>query len=345
MSSQTITAASGAPSAPQSATELPASESVAAPSQAKHRSVTRTRWYIVLGFMSPFIIGFGLFVLYPVVMVFYYSFTNFKQGSLLPVHFVGLQNYASLLTGSASQTFWISIKNTLWMVVVLVPAETIWAILTATLINTFKRSAKIYRTILFLPAMAPVVAGTLSWIIMMNPAGPVNQFLARIGIHGPLWFGDPNWTKPTLVMMTLWMIGNLMVIFSAALLDVPKSLYEAAEMDGAGVIQRFISVTLPSITPVIFFAVVTEVIYTFQYFTQAYVVSTAGHANLQSSTLLGYPQNSLFFYTTGIYQQGFNFFKTNVASAMAVLLFIVIFLITLIFIRGSRNLIYYQGEN
>jgi len=294
--------------------------------------------------MSPFIIGFGLFVLYPVIMVFYYSFTNFKQGSLLPVHFVGLQNYINLLNGTSTQTFGISIKNTLWMVVVLVPVETIWAILTATLINAFKRASKIYRTILFLPTMAPVVAGTLSWIIMMNPVGPVNQFLARIGIHGPLWFGNPSWVKPTLVMMAAWMIGNLMVIFSAALLDVPKSLYEAAEMDGAGAIQRFFSVTLPSLTPVLFFAVVTEVIFTLQYFTQAYVVATTGHANQQVSTMLGYPQNSTFFYTTGIFQQGFEFFKTNVASAMAVLLFIVTFLITLVFIRGSRNIIYYEGS-
>ncbi|MCL2464961.1 MAG: sugar ABC transporter permease, partial [Micrococcales bacterium] len=128
------------------------------------------------------------------------------------------------------------------------------------------------------------------------------------------------------------------------MLDVPKTLYEAAEIDGAGMFQRFFHVTLPSISPVIYFSVITGVIFTFQYFTQAFVISTSNHANLQSSLLLGYPQNSLFFYTTGIYQQGFNFFKTNTASAMAVLLFFVILIITAVFIRVSRSLIYYQGE-
>jgi multiple sugar transport system permease protein len=326
-----------------------ASQSIATVSGARvtaprRRSVAKSRWYVVAGFMSLFIVGFGVFTLYPMIMVFYYSLTNFKQGSKLPVHFVGLQNYISLFNGSAAGTFGISIKNTLWMVVVLVPAQTIWAMLLAALINAYKRSAKVYRTIFYLPAMAPVVAASLSWIVMLNPTGPVNRALAHLGIHGPLWFGSPAWTKPTLTLMAMWMIGNTMVIFSAALLDVPKSLYEAASIDGAGAIQRFYHVTLPSISPVIYFSVITGVIFTFQYFTQAFVVSTSNNANLQASNRLGYPQNSLFFYTTGIYQQGFNFFKTNTASAMAVLLFFVILLITAIFIRASRSLIYYRGE-
>jgi len=311
----------------------------------RRRNATRTRWYVVAGFMALFIIGFSVFTLYPMIMVFYYSLTNFKQGSLNPVHFVGLQNYVQLMNGSAGQIFWKSVRNTLWMVVVLVPCETIWAMLTASLINSFKRSTSAYRAILYLPAMAPVVAASLSWLVMLNPAGPINKLLDHMGVSGPLWFGDPSWSKPTLTMMAMWMIGNMMVIFSAALLDVPKSLYEAAEIDGAGPIQRFVSVTLPSISPVIYFSVITEVIFTFQYFTQAFVISTANHANQQTSNVLGQPQNSLYFYTTGIYQQGFNFFKTNTASALAVLLFIVILGITAVFIKVSRNLIYYQGEN
>jgi len=316
------------------------------PQKPKRRhSVSSTRWYIVVGFMSLFIIGFTLFTIYPVIMVFYYSFTNFKQGSLLAVHFVGFQNYAQLLSGSAGQTFWISIRNTVWMVLVLVPAETLWGMLMAALINTYKRSAKIYRTIFYLPAMAPVVAAALSWIVMLNPAGPINKLLEFFHIQGPLWFGDPSWTKPTLTLMAMWMIGNTMVIFSAAMLDVPRSLYEAAEIDGAGRVQKFITVTLPSISPVIFFSVITGVIFTFQYFTQAFVVSTSNAQNQQAASRIGYPQNSLYFYTTGIYQQGFNFFKTNTASAMAVLLFIVILLVTMVFIRVSRSMIYYQGES
>jgi len=295
--------------------------------------------------MSPFIVGFCLFTLYPVVMVFYYSFTNFKQGSLRPVHFVGFQNYLDLLNGPAAQTFGISIQNTLWMVIVLVPVETIWAILLAALINAFKRSANVYRTILYLPAMAPVVAAALSWIVMLNPTGPVNQLLSKLGIEGPLWFGDPAWTKPTLTLMAMWMIGNMMVIFSAAMLDVPRSLYEAAEIDGAGPIRRFFSVTIPNISPVIFFSVITEVIFTFQYFTQAFVIATANKANLQTQTTLGGPSNSLFFFTTGIYQEGLQFFATQTASAMAVVMFLATLVVTAIFVRVSRSMIYYQGEN
>ena len=331
MASQTVATRSGALDAPRSG--------------GKRHSVAKTRWYVVLGFMSLFIIGFGVFMAYPMVMVFYYSFTNFKVGNVTQqITFVGFQNYISLFKGSVGQIFWTSVKNTLWMVVVIVPVETIWAMLLASLINSYKRSVKAYRTILYLPAMAPVVAASLSWILMLNPTGPVNRGLAHLGIKGPLWLGDASWTKPTLVLMAMWMIGNTMVIFSAALLDVPKSLYEAAEIDGAGVFQRFFHVTLPSISPVIYFSVITGVIFTFQYFTQAFVIATSNKMNLQTSTTIGGPGNSLFFYTTGIYQQGFNFFKTNTASAMAVLLFFVILLITAIFIRMSRSLIYYQGE-
>ena len=311
----------------------------------RHRHVTSTRWYIVLGFMALFIIGFGVFTLYPMVMVTYYSFTNFKQGSLNPVHFVGFSNYVQLFSGTNSQLFWKSVRNTLWMVVVLVPAQTLWAMVTAALINTYKRSSSVYRAIFYLPAMAPVVAAALSWLVMMNPTGPVNRFLEHLGINAPLWFGDPAWTKPTLTLMAMWMVGNTMVIFSAAMLDVPKSLYEAAEIDGAGPFQRFRAVTLPSISPVIFFSVITGVIFTFQYFTEAFVISTAGHANQQTQNTIGQPGNSLYFYTTGIYQQGFNFFKTGTASALAVLLFIVILAVTAVFIRTSRDLIYYQGED
>jgi len=295
--------------------------------------------------MSLFIIGFGMFTLYPMVMVFFYSFTDFKVGSLNPVHFVGFANYIGLTKSTAGQLFGTAVKNTLWMVVVLVPVETIWAMLTAALINTYKRSVKVYRAIFYLPAMAPVVAAALSWLVMLNPRGPVTTVLERLHIQAPLWLGDPAWTKPTLTLMAMWMIGNTMVIFSAALLDVPKSLYEAAEIDGAGPVQRFFAVTLPAISPVIYFSVITGVIFTMQYFTQAYVISTAGHANQQISSTIGQPQNSLFFYVTSIYKQGFMFFKTYQASAMAVILFLVTLAITAVFVRVSRSLIYYQGEN
>lgn len=311
----------------------------------KRHSGGRTRWWVILAFMSPFVLGFTFFTLYPVLCTLYYSFTNFQAGSLRPIHWVGFQNYAGLFVGFNSQRFWKAVLNTLWMVVIMVPAQTLWALFVGWVVTKVKQGAKVYRTIFYLPTMMPVVACALSFIVMLNPAGSVNHLLSLIGLNGPQWFGDPSWTKPSLVMMRLWMVGNTMVIFSASLLDVPQQQYEAAELDGANGWQKFWNVTIPSISPVIFFSVLTGVIYTFQYFTEAFVVSGASNAQTNNtSRLLGYPQDSLYFYTTGIYEQGFAYFKTGVASAMAWLLFLVIFVVTLVFIRAQRRLVYYSGS-
>jgi len=304
-----------------------------------------TRWWVILAFMSPFVIGFSVFVAYPVVRTLLYSFTNFHAGSLRPVNWVGFQNYALIFTGLNSQRFWTAVRNTLWLVLIMVPLQTVWALAVGWVVTKVKHGAKIYRTIFFLPAMMPVVACAVAFIVMLNPTGVVDHLLSLIGVSGPHWFGDPGWAKPSLVMMRLWMVGNTMVIFSASLLDVPQQQYEAAELDGANGFQKFIHVTIPSISPVIFFSVLTGVIYTFQYFTEAYVVSTTSNPVMGITTsLLGYPQDSLYFYTTGIYEQGFAYFKTGVASAMAWLLFLVIFAVTLVFIRAQRRLVYYSGS-
>ena len=306
----------------------------------------RARWWVVLAFMSPFVIGFAMFTFYPVVTTLYYSFTNFQVGSRRPVNWVGFQNYANLFVGVNSSRYWKAVTNTIWMVLVMVPFQTVWALLVGWVVTKIKHGAKIYRTIYYLPAMMPVVACALAFIVMLNPAGSVDHILSLIGLNGPEWFGDPTWAKPSLVLMRLWMVGNTMVIFSASLLDVPQQLYEAAELDGANGWNKFWHVTIHSISPVIFFAILTGVIYTFQYFTEAFVVSAASNAATTTSTsLLGNPQDSLYFYTTGIYEQGFSYFKTGVASAMAWLLFMVIFAITLIFIRAQRRLVYYSGSN
>ncbi len=311
----------------------------------RHRGI-RARWWVVLAFMSPFVIGFSVFTLYPVLTTMVYSFTNFQAGSLRRVSWVGFQNYTNLFVGPNASRFWVAVGNTMWMVVVMVPCQTIWALFVGWIVTRMKHGAKIYRTLYYLPAMMPVVAGALAFLVMLNPAGSVNALLSAIGLPEPQWFGDPAWAKPSLVLMRLWMVGNTMVIFSASLLDVPVQLYEAADLDGANGWQKFWHVTLPSISPVIFFSVLTGVIYTFQYFTEAFVVSGASNsATVWSSHLLGYPQDSLYFYTTGIYEQGFNYFKTGVASAMAWLLFLVIFVVTLVFIRAQRRLVYYSGSN
>jgi multiple sugar transport system permease protein len=307
----------------------------------RRRRPSKTRWWVVLLFLSPFVIGLATFVLYPVVATLYYSLTNFQAGSYRPVRFVGLNNYRTLFT--RSDDFWLSVRNTLWMVVVMVPVRTVWAMLTAWVITRVKRGRSVYRTLYFLPSMVPVVAGALSFIVLLNPVGPLNKLLGLFGIDGPGWFSDPAWSKPSLVLMALWVSGNTMVIFSAAMLDVPRELYEAADLDGAGTFRKFRSITLPAISPVIYFSLLTGLIYTFQYFTEAFVVSGSSNVESSSNQLLGYPANSLLFYSTELYRQGFSYFKTGYASAMAWLLFLVIFAVTVVFIRASRRFVHYSG--
>jgi len=307
----------------------------------RHRDPSRARWWVVLAFMSPFLIGLALFVIYPVCATLYYSFTNFQAGSYLPVKWVGFRNYTTLFT--ASDTFWVAVRNTLWMVIIMVPLQTLWAMFVAWVALRVRRGRGFYRSLYFLPATVPVVAAALSFIVMLNPVGPVNHVLALFGIPGPGWFGDAAWSKPSLVLMALWACGEVMIIFSAAMLDVPRELYEAGDIDGVNTWQRFRHITLPAISPVIFFSLLTGMIYTFQYFTEAFVAS--GSANVEASTdeRIGYPQQSLLFYTTDLYQQGFIYFKTGYASAMAWLLFLVILACTLVFIRFARRWVYYAG--
>jgi multiple sugar transport system permease protein len=307
----------------------------------RRRRASRTPWWVVVAFLSPFLVGLALFVVYPVFATLYYSFTNYQAGSYLPTQWVGLQNYRDLFTQST--VFWEAVRNTLWMVAIMVPLQTLWAIFTAWILTRIKRGAVVYRTVFFLPAMVPIVATALAFIVMLNPVGPLNSILGHVGITGPGWFSDAAWAKPSLVLMALWTVGNVMILFLAAMLDVPVTLYEAAEIDGASPWQKFWHITLPGISPVIFFSLLTGMIYTFQYFTEAFVASGSANPILSSNQSIGYPQDSLLFYTTEIYRQGFQYFKTGYASAMAWLLFLVIFICTVIFIRGSKRWVYYAG--
>ena len=297
----------------------------------RQRSAARTSPLLVALFVSPFVLGLLIFGVYPIGATVYYSFTDFRSGSYRPVHGVGWSNYADLMT--SSDAFWVSVRNTLWMVVVLVPLRTGFALFAAWVLTRMRRGAAVYRTIFFVPSMVPVVASALSFIVMLNPGGPVNSLLAHVGVTGPGWFTDPGWAKPSLVLMAMWACGDTMVIFSAAMLDVPRDLLEAAELDGAGAGRRFWHVTLPALRPVLLFSTLTGVIYTFQYFTEAFVASGSANGLNSGNQSLGYPQQSLLFYTTDIYRQGFVYFKTGYASAEAVLLFLVIFAATLVFLR------------
>src|SRR2546430_2331315 len=193
----------------------------------------------------------------------------------------------------------------------MVPTQILFGLGTGMLLVAMKRGAAIYRTIFYLPALVPPVAGTLAFVYVLKPGtGPVNTLLAKIGIEGPLWFNDPDWAKPSLALLAVWGIGNTMVIFLAALLDVPVSLLEAAALDGANAWQRFRHVTLPTLSPVIVFSTITGIIATLQYFTQAAVAASAAsgqavNAGASVSATFGYPQGSTFTYPLWLYMKGF----------------------------------------
>jgi multiple sugar transport system permease protein len=292
----------------------------------------------VLLFMSPWIVGFTVLILYPMIASLYYSFTHYDL--LSTPHWIGLANYRFMFT--KDPFFWLSVRNTIWIIVVGVPLQIAFAIATATLLTRPRKGIKGYRTTYFLPSMAPPVAAALGFVYLFNPAfGPVNQILSRLGVKNPpLWFLSPSTSKWGLVILGLWGIGDAMIIFLAGLLDVPRQLYEAADIEGARAWQKFRFVTLPMITPVIFFTLVTGIIYGFQYFTQAYVTATTSAAD---PTSLGYPEGSLLFYSTYLYQQGFSYFKMGYASALAWVLFLITMVCTLVLIRTSNRWVHYQG--
>ena len=298
----------------------------------------------VLAFMSPWLLGFTIFFGYPLVMTAYYSFTHYDL--LSSPKWIGLANYRYLFSGDP--IIRTAVSNTLWIIAVAVPLNAIFAFGVAVMLSRARRGIGFFRTVFYLPALVPPVAATLGFVYLLNPGtGPVNNLLRHLGLPDPLWFDSPTWAKPSLVLLGLWGIGNLMIIFLAAVIDVPKHLYESAELDGAGGWQSMRWVTLPTISPVILFAIVIGVIEGLQYFTQAYVASTIAAGSAASATeganSLGYPLYSTMFYPVLLYQQGFRYFNMGYASAMAMLLLAVAFAVTVIIVRNSRRWVHYQA--
>jgi multiple sugar transport system permease protein len=320
----------------------------AVPTLDRRRARRRAAWRrrrLVLLLMAPWLIGFSVFFGYPLVMSVYLSFTHYDL--LSSPKWIGWANYKYLFNddpqvGSA-------VRNTLWIIGVMVPLQVIFAFGVAMMLARARQGVGFFRTIFYLPALAPPVAATLSFVYILNPAtGPVHIILKHFGTDGPLWFQSPGWSKPSLVLLGLWGVGNIMIIFLAAILDVPRHLYESAELDGAGPLQRLRWVTLPTISPVILFSVVIGVIAGLQYFTQAYVAANvaagqASQAGDQTVNNLGYPESSTLFYPVLLYQHGFKFFNMGYASALSVLLLIVAFTITVLIIRNSRRWVHYAG--
>ncbi|GGM44111.1 sugar ABC transporter permease [Longimycelium tulufanense] len=292
----------------------------------------------VLAFVAPAIIGFLVFFGYPLLATIFFSFT--RADGLNPPVWVGLRNYVHLFVNDpVGRT---AALNTLWLALVLTLLRVVFALGTASVLVRVRTGVGFFRTLFYLPSLAPPVAATLAFVFLFNPGtGPVNTALRWLGVDSPPgWFTDPTWAKPSLTLLMLWVSGELMIIMLAALLDVPVELHEAAALDGAGPLRRFWHVTLPSISPVLLFGVVNSVILALQFFTQAMVASAvaAGSADVVgNSKTLGYPGNATMTFPIWLYQQGFRQFNMGYAAAMCVLLFLVSFAGTAVLIRQMRN--------
>lgn len=292
---------------------------------------TRRNFWLGMAFLSPWLIGFLLFTLYPMGMSLVYSFTEYHPRAALVWN--NFQNYTNMFS---DKLFWISLKNTLYMVAIGVPVTLLASFLCAVLLNLKVRGQSIYRVIYFLPSIVPTVASTLLWLWILNPqAGVMNTLLGYIGIQGPNWLNNPAWSKPSLILLGLWGMGGTIVIYLSGLQDVPTSLLEAAELDGASWFQRLRYITIPMVSPITLFNLITGMIGMFQYFAQAFIFrGTAG---------LGSPLNSTLFYSVYLYQQGFKYLDFGYASAMAWILFFIILGSTILMLKASDRFTYYAG--
>jgi multiple sugar transport system permease protein len=302
---------------------------------------TRSRRDLVrnLAFLSPWLIGTGLFFIYPLVSTVYFSFTHY-DGFTSPV-WTGLDNWRYVFRDYPF--FWPALRNTVWLVVVMVALRVVFGLSLGLLVTKVKTGAGALRTLFYLPYLAPPVAATMAFAFLLNPGtGPVNVILGKLGLPQPGWFNDPAWSKPALTLLALWGIGDLMVIFMAALLDVPVHQYEAAELDGAGAWQRFRYITLPNISPIVIFAVVTGVIQTMQYYTQPLVAGKVASGVIGGSGQQfepGYPDKSTLTLPQLVYNLGFQRFDTGSACVIARVLFVLSMLFTVVLMRRSSGLL------
>jgi multiple sugar transport system permease protein len=299
--------------------------------QKRRKAALRT-----LAFLSPWIIGFGVFFAYPLLSTAYFSFMHYN--GINPPTWVGAKNWTYVFTNYPF--FWPALRNTLWLVVVMVTLRVVFGLGIGLLITKIKTGAGFFRTAFYLPYLAPPVAATMAFVFLLNPGtGPVNHLLGAVGLPTPGWFTDPQWSKPALTMLAVWGIGDLMVIFMAALLDVPKEQYEAAELDGAGAWHRFRFVTLPNISPIVMFAVVTGVIQTMQYYTQPLVagkVASGIIGNSGQQVEPGYPDKSTLTLPQLVYERGFQRFDYGSACVIALVLFVLAMAFTALLLR-RRN--------
>ncbi len=297
-----------------------------ASSVSRRRHLVREAWG--LGLASPWIFGFLVFTLIPFLASLFFGFTDYD--AIHPPKWVGLGNYVRMF--SDDKLFRLSFVNTLYYALLSVPLSLFLALLVAVLLNQGLPGQNLLRTAYYMPSVVSGVAASMLWLWLFDPTiGLINNFLSVLGINGPIWLLDPNWSKPALILMSMWGIGPQMVIFLAGLQGVPQEFYEAAEVDGAGWLRRIWHITLPLITPSIFFNSVMGVIGSFQVFTAAYVMTAGG------------PANSTLFYVLYLFWNAFSYFRMGYASAQAWVLFLLVAVLTVIQFRVAGRWVYYEG--
>ena len=280
-------------------------------------------------FILPWIIGFLIFV--AGAMIFSLGLSFFNADMLTTAKFVGFDNYRQLFL--EDNLWWTAVKNTAYYTFVGVPLHVVLALAIALLLNQQIIGLSVFRTIYYLPAVVSGVAVAILWIWLLHPEfGLINGFLGMFGIRGPNWLFSETWAMPALIIMSCWGIGSSMVIFLAGLQGVPQALYDAARVDGANSLATFWHVTVPMITPTIFFSVVMGIISSFQMFTQAFIMTKGG------------PNNATITAVMHIYRRAFEQFHFGYASALAWVLFAIILVFTLLTVRSSAAWVYYEGE-
>ncbi len=282
-------------------------------------------------FVLPWLIGLLVFTAYPVLASLYYSFTQYAITQ--PPKWTGISNYVEMFTIDTAMP--IAVYNTLYYTLLSVPVGLLSSLLIALVLNMKVRGIGLYRTLFYLPSLAPPVAGAIIFIIMFQPdGGLVNGVLRFFGIQGPGWFTDPRYSKIGLIILSLWGVGAGSLIFLAGLKDIPGELIEAASIDGANTWQRFWKITIPLLTPVILYNLVMGIIGSFQVLGAAFVIGGT----------TGRPQESLLMYMVHLYRTAFRYFNMGYASAMAVVLFLIILAATLLIFRSTRSWVFYESE-
>jgi multiple sugar transport system permease protein len=292
----------------------------------------RDTWW-AFAFLSPWLFGFVVFTAGPMVASAVLSFTDYSV--IQTTHNVGLANYRAIGTDPYVLK---SLKNTLIMTAMYVPADMLLSLLLASMLARITRLGGFFRTIFYLPVMTPTVAvGSMYLLLFNGNYGLVDKALSYIGISGPFWQSDPNWIKPGIVVMLIWQVGTNTVLYLAAIKNVPQHLYEAAEMDGASAWRRFKDVTLPMISPTLFFTFIILTIYGLQLFDQIY---TAFYNPSSQNTA----SESSLMYVIYLFQQAFVYFHLGYASALAWLIFGIIMIVTIVQVLASKRFVYYEGS-